>query len=127
MLCKKYGITDVIATDGIDEMMGGYWWHANESDRFSTLYDAFEHFWSEVDSNHLDSLYRSADIAGVQIHLPYLDSEVIDYISRIPLEDRVMPGKPKHLWKQCALALKVPQWVIDRPKIGFVDALNSIK
>jgi asparagine synthetase B (glutamine-hydrolysing) len=125
-LCKEHGFDNVIATDGIDEMMGGYWWHANKSDKFATIYDTFEYFWDKLDSDHLTSLYRSADIVGINIHVPYLDCEVIDYISKIPLEDRIKDKIPKYLWKECALQLGTPQWVIDRPKIGFVDALNKI-
>ena len=115
--------TSIWVTDGIDEQMGGYWWHANTED----IYNTFKNFWDELESKHLSPMYRSAQIVGVDICWPFLDPLVIDYIARIPLEDRVANGECKVVWKEIARELKVPDWIIKRPKLGFVDALSLKK
>jgi len=42
----------------------------------------------------------------------------------IPLQERAPLGRPKAWWKSYARRW-VPEWVVERPKIGFVDALSG--
>lgn len=114
------GYTDVIAGDGIDEQVGGYWWHVNSNE---PLDEVFACFWNDLDSEHLEPMARSADLAGVTVHWPYMDERVIEYISRIPLEKRVEYGIQKHWWKEFAKSIGIPYHIADRPKQGFVHAL----
>ncbi len=117
--------SDVMAGDGIDEQMGGYWWHVHTSDRFKSMEDAFEWFWDNLEPAHLTPMFNSAVRVGVNVHWVYLDQVVVNYISGIPLADRVMGGVGKAIWKDLARMIGVPDWVIDRPKKGFVNALDS--
>lgn len=116
--------TDILATDGIDEQMGGYWWHVNRNDEFSTAEMAFKAFWDELEPKHLTPMFCSAEMAGVNIHWVYLFPEVVEYVSRIPLAERTRDGTRKYFWREVARKVGVPEWVIDRPKRGFVDALT---
>ncbi len=122
-LAAEHGIKTLLATDGIDELMGGYWWHANTSERFGSQREAFEFYWRNLWPEHLEPLLQSARDCGLRVLFPYLDDRVVALLVRIPLEVRAPRGKPKAWWKHLA-ARHVPEWVIDRPKIGFVDALR---
>ena len=115
------GYEDVIAGDGIDEQVGGYWWHVNPE---GTLEEVFEGFWDKLDLEHLGPMARSAELAGVTVHWPYMDERVVEYISRIPLEKRVEFGIQKHWWKEFAKYSGVPADIAERPKQGFIHALN---
>lgn len=115
--------TDIISGDGIDEQMGGYWWHINKSDLFPTAELAYKYFWDNLEINHLTPMFESAKKRGVNLFWPYLHPEIIRYISKIPLEERVKDGVGKVFWRDVAKLADVPEWVIQRPKRGFVDAL----
>lgn len=122
-LAAAQGIKTLLATDGIDELTGGYWWHANLGERFITQEAAFEHFWSRVWDDHLVPLLESADAFGLDVRFPFLDTDLVKLFTQVPFTDRAGGGETKKLWK--ALAKKyVPAWVIERPKLGFVAALS---
>ncbi len=115
------GYKDAIGGDGIDEQAGGYWWHVNPE---GTLEEVFEGFWNKLDLEHLGPMARSAELAGATVHWPYMDERVVDYISRIPLEKRVEFGIQKYWWKEFAKYIGVPADIAERPKQGFIHALN---
>ena len=120
----SHGYTSLIAGDGIDEQVGGYWWHANPE---RSLNEVFSYFWKALDSGHLGPMARSAELVGVTVHWPYMDERIIEYISRIPLEDRIRFKIQKYWWKEFAKYLGVPAEIADRPKQGFVHALVDSK
>ena len=115
------GYTDIIAGDGIDEQVGGYWQHANLG---NSIREVFIDFWNDLDSEHLGPMARSAKLVGVSVHWPYMDWEVIRYIAKIPLQDRVKYKVPKYWWKEFAKYSGVPADIAERPKQGFIHALN---
>ena len=112
-------VTDILATDGIDELMGGYWEHAQSL--LPTNW--FRIFWDKLESDHLTPMFESAKQVGVNIHWVNLDPNVISYISRIPLRDRVRDGITKQAWRDLVRLVGVPEWVIQRKKLGFLNAL----
>ncbi len=122
MALECVGVRDVIAGDGIDEQVGGYWWHG-KSFHDGDMLPVFERFWDGLDDGHLIPMAKSATAAGKVVHWPYMDESIIDYISRIPLEERVKNGIPKYWWKEFAKYLGVPVDIADRPKQGFIHAL----
>ncbi len=124
-LAAENGVKVLLATDGIDETMGGYWWHANTSDLYATQLRAFQDFWERLWDEHLVSLEASAAACGMRVLYPYLDPELVRRLTAIPLVERVPAGKPKDWWKRFAGWRGVPAWVIQRPKVGFVDALRA--
>lgn len=120
----KPWVKTILATDGIDEQMGGYWWHVNENDRFSTTEEAFKYYWAQLEPTHLTPMFKSAEKVGLDINWVFLHPDVVDYISRIPLKERIKDGVNKAFWREAARSIGVPEWVINRPKRGFVNALD---
>ncbi len=116
--------TDILAGDGIDEMMGGYWWHTHKCEQFLNQDNVFEHFWNELEPKHLTPMYRSAQKVNVNIYWPYLDSRVVQYIAAIPLYIRVRNGIGKAFWGEIAELIGVPSWIIKQYKRGFLNALG---
>ncbi len=117
-------VSGVLAGDGIDEQVGGYWCHSHDSDRFTSTEETFEFFWNRLEPDHLEPMFKSATTIGIDVHWVYLDGRVVNYISRIPLSDRVHDGVSKAVWKDLARLVGIPDWVINRPKLGFVGALS---
>lgn len=117
-------VTDIMAGDGIDEQMGGYWWHTHDSIRFTTLENTFKHFWDALEIDHLAPMFASAKRVGLNIHWVYLDYELVEYIRRIPLSERIQNGIAKAYWRGIAQVIGVPEWVINRPKEAFANALS---
>ena len=72
-----------------------------------------------------NQLLRDTDVmsmaSGVELRVPFLDSELFATVSRIPAATRLEPGK--------ALLLRavpeVPDWVARRPKRGFLFPMAS--
>lgn len=114
----------VLATDGVDELAGGYWWHAHRGSRFSSQAEAFEHFWTRLWPAHLGPLLASAADARLELRFPYLDPELVEVLARVPFEERAGEGLIKRQWRRVA-ARHVPAWVVERPKLGFCDALQQ--
>ncbi len=116
-------VTGIIATDGIDELMGGYWGHRDRI-RFPDIKDAFTYFWNELEEKHLSPMYRAAEFHKLDLIFAYLLPDVIEYLSMIPLEDRIKGNIGKAVWKEIAQKAGVPLWVIERQKMGFVNAFD---
>jgi asparagine synthetase B (glutamine-hydrolysing) len=123
---RSLGITRIIASDGIDELVGGYWWHANTSESFPTCEGAFAHFWHVLYPNHLRPMLQSAAGIGIDVRFPFLDYRVRSVLNRIPIDTRVAPGEPKLWWREYAKKkLGIPTTIADRRKLGFVSALDE--
>lgn len=123
-LMALQGTNAVIAHDGIDELMGGYWAHRSERDDAATR-ATFENLWKLLVPNHLEPLERKARSVNICVVFPYLQRAVVECISRIPLADRTSREESKK--PLCALARKygVPEEIIARRKRGFCDALDE--
>lgn len=120
----RLGFQSIITHDGIDELMGGYWEH-RQPRTGRDRHQAFERLWSELEPNHLRPLDSSSDLAGVSVLLPYLQPEVIDYVSRLPLADRTSRETSKLPLRELANRYGLPELVIRRRKRGFCDALDQ--
>ncbi len=112
-------IKSVIAHDGIDELLGGYWPHRAQKE---TL-EVFEYFWSRLEPDHLAPLFSAANTYGVSVELPYLQKIVVEYLTRIPLSARTSRVESKIPLREIARLTGVPEAIISRPKIGFCDSL----
>lgn len=115
-------VKSVISHDGIDELLGGYWLHRN-FDNVGRKQEVFQRLWSQLKDNHLSPLVFKAGIFGISVIFPYLNRDLVEYITRIPVglrTDKFVSKKPLRKIAEKYL----PKWVIDRPKIGFCDALE---
>lgn len=117
--------TDLLATDGIDEQMGGYWGHRDRIS-FPETNEAFIHFWNQLEPNHLTPMHKSAERENININWVFLHQKIVDFISRIPLDVRIKDSIRKAYWKIVAEFADTPEWIINRDKVGFVDALNNV-
>ena len=55
---------------------------------------------------------------GVEARVPFLSPELIDYVYRLPVEQKLHAGVTKVVMRQAVQGL-VPDWVLARPKQGF--------
>ena len=121
---REKGVDTILATDGIDEQTGGYWWHANKSDKFTDKEEAFKFYWDRLNPEHIEPMLDSANRLGVKVEYPFLDKEVVNTLNKIPLDERVESQITKAWFKKYAKNY-VPEDIVNRPKVGFVDALDE--
>lgn len=126
-LMSSHGFRSVMAHDGIDELMGGYWDHRKHHHPEEALQkrEQFEVHWKGLKSKHLDLIFGVADLVSITPEFPYLHPSVVQYISKIPLDQRTSRGESKIPLRALALQLGVPQEIISRRKRGFCDALDQ--
>ncbi len=117
-----FGVKSVIAHDGIDELLGGYWEHRKPKIQLNQR-RVFIDFWKRLPREHLIPLEESASEAGISVVFPYLQRSVIEYISRIPVNERTGREMSKVLLREIAKKY-LPADIIEREKIGFSGALH---
>jgi len=105
----------IIAGDGVDEFMCGYYDHQfSGSRREQTYYKRLR----ELQKNHLRPLNR---VSGkVRVYLPYIDESLITLYNQIPLREKVDNDTRKKVMVAMAKG-KVPDEVLIRRKYGFCD------
>jgi len=106
----------IIAGDGADEIMCGYYGHMKKPDE-ATYYN----YLRCLKENHLIPLDLNSDQA--EVCLPFIDEGLVSLLSQIPLADKVDSTNRKRLMVEMAEG-KVPREVIRRRKYGFCDALD---
>lgn len=67
---------------------------------------------------YLEKVDRSTMAHGLEVRVPFLDHELVDFVSRIPGYHKMPLGQKKWLLKK-ALRGIVPDFVLDGPKTGF--------
>ena len=113
----------LIVHDGIDELLGGYWEHRKHK-TLQQQEDAFKAVWSKLHDDHLFPLGKKAEFYKVVPLFPYLQPAVVDYISRIPVNERTSHAESKIPLRRIAEKY-LPREIIERKKIGFCDALKE--
>lgn len=108
-------ISSIIACDGIDEYMGGYYEHLHQPD-LTTYYK----FLSELVDKHLVPLHISS--GSVKVYLPYLDPRLVALYGNYELNARFDNNGRKKIMIELAKKLGVPDEIINRRKYGFCDA-----
>jgi len=133
---NSLGIKTIISAEGGDELFGGYWWHQKSIPRYAEKYgrnqkDTFEKSWSEILYNNLLDYQKSSQAYKIEVRFPFLQQEVVEYVSHIPLEDRCTPSEERYLDQKerkkplRKIALKyLPEEIAFRKKRGFPDALS---
>ena len=113
----------LLAHDGIDELMGGYWphrKHCSPEERDAT----YKSFWDELIPNHLAPLIATSSEFGIDLMFPYLDSRITETVSNIPLDDRSDIPESKKPLRAIARKLGVPEEILTRSKRGQVGMLE---
>lgn len=111
-----HGVKDVIACDGIDEFMCGYYTHMKDPSE-QTYYNHLR----QLQNQHLDPLDRNS--GKIKVLLPYLDNELIGLFSQIPISEKCDRNNRKKVILNLAKG-KIPEAIINRRKYGFCDALH---
>ena len=117
------GVKYVIAHDGIDELLGGYWEHRKHDFDPLGKAAAFQNLWNKLEPDHLSLLERKAKHFGIRVVFPYLQREVVEYIAKIPLNERTMRAESKIPLRNIAKKY-LPAEIIARRKNGFCSALE---
>lgn len=106
----------IIAGDGIDEFMCGYYPH-QKSPNEETYYDYIR----RLNKEHLIPLDRNS--GKVKVYLPFLDDRLISLLSQIPIDEKVDINNRKKLMIEMAMG-RLPEEIITRRKYGFCDAFK---
>ncbi len=113
------GIPGIIACDGIDEYMAGYYDHQQHPDE-RTYYKYIRRLRDE----HLKPLNDNSK--SVKVYLPYLDNRLLCLLAQIPIADKVDSENRKKVMVRMA-EHRLPREIIERWKYGFCDALGIKK
>jgi len=123
-LIHHNGLLSIIAHDGIDELLGGYWDHRKEQSPEEKA-EMFRYFWGRLENHHLIPLEKKAEHFGIDVYLPYFQENLIRFISKIPLDDRTSKEVSKIPLREIAKAY-LPKKIIERKKYGFCSALDPM-
>jgi len=111
------GIKRIIAGDGIDEFMCGYYDHMKNPTE-ETYFD----FLLKLRKQQLEPLDKNS--YEVEVLLPYLDERMTYLCAQIPLSKKIDPQNRKKIITKLAKKNKLPNEIINRRKYGFCDAMT---
>lgn len=107
----------IVAGDGIDEFMCGYYSHQKLSHE--------EKYYFYLEKLQKEQLIPLNENSGkIKIYLPYLDDKLILLMSQIPIISKVDRYKRKKIMFRIAID-KIPNEFINRRKYGFCDSLKE--
>jgi len=118
-MCPKL----MIAYDGIDELMGGYWGH-RKGKSLEERKKAFAQYWQRLIPHHLQPLLSTSQKFDIRLVFPYLNKELAQTISEIPVSERVSDEVGKLPMRELARMFDVPDEIIKRSKRGQVGMLE---
>lgn len=67
---------------------------------------------------YLEKVDRSTMVHGLEVRVPFLDHDLVDFMARVPAGQSMPRGRTKWLLKQALRGL-VPDDILDGPKTGF--------
>lgn len=109
------GVKNLLCTEGIDELTGGYQDHKTEKD--------FTYFLGRLWSFHLEPLLATANHFHIRLRFPFLDYQLADFITKLPLELKTKEDSRKILWRELALKY-LPEEIVYRRKYGQCSMLT---
>jgi len=113
-----YRYTDrIIAGDGIDEFVCGYYDHQKNPTE-----DIYFKYMYKLQEEQLIPL--NINSGKIKVYLPYIDNRLIFLLSQIPLKDKIDLNCRKKIMVNLAKN-KIPNEIITRWKFGFCHALEN--
>ncbi|MGQ0638642.1 MAG: asparagine synthase C-terminal domain-containing protein [Nitrososphaerota archaeon] len=111
-LAKRYGITNVLTANGIDELFCGYnaYREAIKQGKNSVMKLMESKLENEI--NMMKAVNTIASEFGVQIIQPFLSTEFINFSKKIPVEEKIHGPDDlirKHIIRDLALKIGIPQ------------------
>ena len=110
---------NIIAGDGLDEFMCGYYIH-----QFNPNEKIYYKYISKLQKEQLRPLNNNS--GKVKVYLPYLDEKLIYLYSQIPISDKVDKNGRKKIIQMIAKS-KLPEEIIKRRKYGFCNIFQEKK
>jgi len=120
---SKFNPQLLLAHDGIDELMGGYWNHRKDMSQTEREMN-YKYFWNRLIPDNLMPLTATANNFGIDLLFPYLDERIVKTISNIPLLNRSSIEVSKEPLRTIAQTLGVPKEILTRSKRGQVGMLD---
>lgn len=112
----------VVCGDCIDEMLAGYYKHAQSGNKHQQVYDELL---ADLIPKHLVPLNAASQEHGIQVTLPYADARVMDVCAKyFQLQYLATPIGRKMPIYIVARLLGVPERIRERRKYGLVNWAN---
>jgi asparagine synthase (glutamine-hydrolysing) len=67
----------------------------------------------------LTKVDRMSMATSLEVRVPMLDHQFVEWVTALPMEWKVQKGKQKYILKRLAERLGIPRTLLDRPKQGF--------
>jgi asparagine synthase (glutamine-hydrolysing) len=118
---SKLGYPVLLAGQGADELFGGYQRYLTEYKRSGA--EAVEQkMFSDIENAYRANFQRDNQICayhGVELRLPFIDRDVVDFALRLPLRLKINSIEDKlrkRVLRRVARNLDIPSFMADKPK-----------
>ena len=118
---SKLGHPVLLAGQGADELFGGYQRYLTEYEK-SGVEDVEQKMFYDVENAYNQNFQRDNQVCsyhGVELRLPFIDCDVVDFALRLPLRLKInsVEGKlKKRVLRKVAHNLEIPSFMADKPK-----------
>ncbi len=132
-VASKLGFPVLFAGQGADELFGGYKRYLSKFAEEGT--EAVEDLmFSDVDTSYQANFQRDNQVCsfyGVELRLPYVDKDVIDFSLRLPLRYKIASTEDvlrKRVLRELAHNLAIPAFIADKPKkaVQYTTGVNKV-
>ena len=134
---KEDGIKVALSGQGADELFGGYnryLKHFEENSLFDAYFALDEEIYHDIANMYHVNLERDDAVSmanGVELRVPFLDKDIIDLALDIPGKYKIKDSDDllrKHILRDVAKSLGVPDYIADRPKKAaqYGSGINKI-
>jgi asparagine synthase (glutamine-hydrolysing) len=123
-MASQDGIGIVFSGQGPDELWGGYNWYPDVLAKDGRQ-ELCRRMWDDFSRADIETLDRENKIAmahGVELFLPYLDTEVVNLAIRVASKLKVTSEKDhlgKHPHRQLAIKMGIPEKYANREKLAI--------
>jgi asparagine synthase (glutamine-hydrolysing) len=118
---SKLGFPILLAGQGADELFGGYKRYLTEY-RESGAEAVETSIYNDIGNSYRANFQRDNQVCsfhGVELRLPYVDRDVVDFSLRLPLRLKINSAEDnlrKRVLRRVAHNLEIPAFIADKPK-----------